>query len=63
MGNVLGNLTQGELVQVVGRLMVRIGENIDAGKFNDEDGIAFGDVVDIMQSLVTDALKEYSDTE
>jgi hypothetical protein len=58
-GNVIGNLTQGELVQVIGRLIVRLGEDIHAGKF--EDGAQLSEIFDIVQATFTDALAEYSD--
>jgi hypothetical protein len=62
-GIVIGNLTQGELIQVLGRLVEQIGKDVESGKFNDEGGIEAGDIIDLAQGFIADALKEYSDTE
>ena len=59
MGNVIGNLTQGELWQVVGRLFIKIGEKVDAGEYS--DGVSAGEIFDLGQGLIADLLKEYTD--
>jgi len=61
MGNVVGNLTQGELVQVFGRLLERVGEEIDAGTY--ADGAQISEIIEQVQALITDLLKEYADEE
>jgi len=60
-GNVVGNLTQGELVQVLGRLVVSIGEKMHNGEFSDEDGIAFSEIMELGGKLASDLLAEYQD--
>lgn len=60
MGNIIGNLTQGELVQVLGRLFQRVGERMDAGDF--KDGVQASEVFDEVQKLITDLLSEFSDS-
>ena len=52
-------LTKGEIVQVVGRLVVNVGEKLD-----DEatpNTISKEEVFDMVQDLLSDALKEFSD--
>ena len=59
MGNVIGNLTQGELVIVIGRLVQQIGQDMHDGKF--QDGAQIGEIFDLVQGVITDVLAEYSD--
>ena len=59
MGNVIGNLTQGELVQVLGRTLIDVGERMDAGEF--QDGIQVGEVASIVQRIAGDLFAEYQD--
>jgi hypothetical protein len=59
MGNVIGNLTQGELIMVVGRLLGKIGEKVDAGDF--KDGAQLSEIFDLVQGFATDVLSEYND--
>ena len=61
MGIVHGNLTQGELVQVLGRLVVKIGEKMHSGEF--EDGVQIGEIADLVKGLAEDAYKEYTDVD
>jgi hypothetical protein len=61
MGIIHGNLTHGELFQVLGRTLVDIGERSDAGDF--EDGIQIGEMLQIIQRMATDLYGEYTDTE
>jgi hypothetical protein len=63
MGNVIGNLTQGELVMVLGRLLVKVGEKMHAGEFSDEDGASLSEILDLTGSLASDVLAEYQDTD
>ena len=59
MGNVVGNLTQGELLQVFGRLLIKIGQEAEAGKY--KDGIQANEYLDLISSLAGDAWNEYMD--
>ncbi len=60
-GVVIGNLTQGELVQVVGRLLETIGKKMHSGEFSDEDGVSLSDILSITGGLASDVMAEYTD--
>ena len=59
MGNIVGNLTQGEVVQVFGRLFTRVGEKMDEGEY--ADGVQISEIIEQVQKMITDLLKEYAD--
>lgn len=59
MGNIVGNLTQGELVQVLGRTIERIGKDMHEGKFS--DGAQLSEITAHLQQTFTDAWSEYLD--
>jgi len=59
MGNVIGNLTQGELIMVLGRLLEAIGKKVDDGEF--ADGAQLSEIFDLVQGFASDLLAEYND--
>ena len=61
MGNVIGNLTQGELVIVFGKLLQDVGQKMHEGAFSDEDGIAFSEIIQLGGTLASNLLAEYQD--
>ena len=59
MSFLIGKLTRGELYQVLGHLLVKVGEMDDAGDF--ADGVQMSEIFDLSQGLISELLKEYSD--
>jgi len=59
MGNIIGSLTQGELVQVLGRVVSKIGENMHAGMYS--DGVQVSEYFELVQQFAKDAYEEYVD--
>ena len=62
-GNVVGNLTQGELVAALGRLIVAVGEKMHSGEFSDEDGASLSEIFALATGFTGDVFKEYQDTD
>ena len=60
-GNVIGNLTQGELIQVFGRVIEDVGGRIHRGEFSDEDGVSMSEIFDLISKFAGDLMGEYSD--
>ena len=61
MGNVVGNLSQGELVMVLGRMLERVGQDMHDGKF--ADGVQLDEITKHVSSTFTDAWAEYQDVD
>ena len=59
MSNLIGNLTKGELVQVCGRLVERVGKKLDEGDIADK--IELSEALAILQETAVDLMAEYSD--
>jgi len=60
-GNIIGNLTQGELVMVLGRLLEKIGQKMHNGEFSDEDGASLSEILELLGGLASDVMAEYTD--
>ena len=55
----MAKLTKGEAVQVIGKMVVAVGAALDDEKTPDK--ITKGELFEILQNGVTDALKEMAD--